>query len=59
MGKKRFVDRVLVGKSEGKRSPRRSRHRWNGNTKMDLKEVECDCMDWLNVARTGTSGRLL
>jgi hypothetical protein len=59
MGKKRCVDRVLVGKSEGKIPPRRPKLRWDDNTKMDLKEIGCDCMEWLNVARTGTSGGLL
>jgi hypothetical protein len=33
------VGRVLVGKSEGKRPLGRPRRRWEGNIKMDLKEV--------------------
>jgi hypothetical protein len=35
----RDVDRVLVGKPEGKRSLGRPRRRWDDNIKMDLREV--------------------
>jgi hypothetical protein len=35
-----------VGKPEGKRPLGRPRRRWVGNTKMDLKEIGCDDMDW-------------
>jgi hypothetical protein len=30
--------RALVGKPEGKRLQERQRHRWEGNTEMDLKQ---------------------
>jgi len=36
MGKSRVVDRVLVGKRDGKRSLGRPRRRWEDNIKMDL-----------------------
>jgi len=26
---------------------------------MDLKEIGCDHMEWLNMARTGKSGKLM
>jgi len=45
MGKGRGMHRVLVGKLEGKRPMRRSRHRWEDNIKMDLQEVGCGGMD--------------
>jgi hypothetical protein len=41
IGKRRGVYRVLVGKSEGKRSHWRPRRRWEDNIKMDLQEVGC------------------
>ena len=47
---------VLVGKTQGKRPVGRSRHRWDGNIKMSLKEIRWDCIDWPG---TGTRGRLL
>jgi hypothetical protein len=36
MGERRGVDRVLVGKPEGKRPLGRPRRRWEDNIKMDL-----------------------
>jgi hypothetical protein len=33
------IRRVLVGKCEGKQPLRRSRHRWEGNIKMDIQEL--------------------
>jgi hypothetical protein len=43
--------RVLVGKSEGKRPLVEPRHKWEDNTKMHVKEVDWDGMDWINVAQ--------
>ena len=39
MGEDRSVNRVLVGKPEGKRPLGRPRSRWEDNIKMDLQEV--------------------
>ena len=41
MGERRGGCRVLVRKSEGKRSLGRPRRRWEDNIKMDLHEVGC------------------
>jgi len=49
MGENGGVFRVLVGKPEGKKPPGRTRHRWKDNMKMDLQEVGCEGMDWINV----------
>jgi hypothetical protein len=43
--------RVLVGKPEGKRPLRRPRCRWEGNIKMDLQEVGCGDMDWMELVQ--------
>jgi hypothetical protein len=51
MGEGRGVYRALVGKPEGKRSLGRPRHRWEDNIKMDLKEVGCGGMDWIELAQ--------
>ena len=48
MGEKRSVYRVLVGKTEGKRPLGRPRRRWED--KMDLQEVGCGGMDWIELA---------
>jgi hypothetical protein len=41
----------LVGKSEGKRPLGRPRRRWVDNTKMDLREVGWDGVDWIDMAQ--------
>ena len=43
--------RVLVGKPKEKRPLGRPRHRWEYNIKMDLQEVQCGGMDWINLAQ--------
>jgi hypothetical protein len=50
MGERRVVYRVFVVKFEGKRPPGRPRHRWEGNIKMDLQEVGCGGMYWIDLA---------
>jgi hypothetical protein len=42
--------RILVGKPEGKRALRRPGRRWEGNIKMDLREIGWDGMDWIYLA---------
>jgi len=39
-----------VGKPERKRPLGRSRHRWE-NVKMDIQDVGCRGMDWIDLAR--------
>ena len=51
MGEERGVHRVLVGKPEGKRPLGRTRRRWENNTNMDLQEVGCGGMDWIELAQ--------
>jgi hypothetical protein len=40
MGEKRKEYGVLVGNPEGKRPLGRPRHKWEDNTKMNLREIE-------------------
>jgi len=49
MGEERGVNRVLVGKPEGKRPLGRPRRRWVDNIRMDLQEVGCGYMDWIGL----------
>jgi len=51
MGEGRGVYRVLVGKPEGRRPLGRPRRRWEYNIKMDLREVGCGCMDWMELVQ--------
>jgi hypothetical protein len=59
MGEKRVIYRILVGKSEGERQLMRTRRRWEGNIKMDLKEVGCGVIDWIDLAQDRDSWRAL
>ena len=51
MGEWRGVRRVLVAKPEGERPVGRSRRKWEDNIKMDLQEVECGGMDWIELVQ--------
>ena len=59
MGEKRDVYRVLVGQPERKRPLGRSRHRWEYNIKMDIQEVGCRDMDWIELAQDRDRWRAL
>ena len=41
----------FVGKSERQRPFGRPRRRWEDNIKMDLQEVGCEGMDWMELAQ--------
>ena len=36
---------------EGKRPLGRPRHTWEDNIKMDLRELGCGCVDWMEIAQ--------
>jgi len=59
MGERRGVYRVLVGKPEGKRSLGRPKRRWEDNIKMDLQEVGCGGMDWIELVQDRERWRAL
>ena len=56
MGERRGVFRVLVGK---KTPLGRPRHRWVNNIKIDLQEVRCGVIDWIELAQDRDSWRAL
>ena len=51
MGERRGVCRVLVGKPEGKRPLGRRRRGWEDDIEMELQEVGCGGMDWIELAQ--------
>ena len=51
MWESRVVYRVLVGKHERRKPLGRPRRRWEDNIRMDLREVGCGCLDWMELAQ--------
>jgi hypothetical protein len=49
-GERKGVYRLLVGKPEIKLPLERTRSRWEDN-KVDLQEVECGGLDWIELAQ--------
>ena len=48
-----------MGKPEGKRPPGTPRRRWEDNIKIDLQEVACGGMDWIDLAEDKDRWRAL
>jgi hypothetical protein len=58
-GESRGVYRILVGKSERKRPLGKPRRRWENNIKMDLQEMGCEDMDWIDVVQNRNRWRAI
>jgi hypothetical protein len=50
MGERRNAHSISVGKPEGKRPLGRLIRRWVNNIKMDVRYIEWDGIDWINLA---------
>jgi hypothetical protein len=59
LGDGRGVYRVLVEKPEGKRPLGRPSRRWEDNNKMDIQEMGCRRMDWIELAQNTKRWRAL
>jgi hypothetical protein len=53
------IDRLLVGKPEGKRPLGRLRRRWIDNIEMDLLEIGVNVVDWIGLAQNRYRWRAL
>jgi len=53
------VYRALVGQPEGKRPLGKPRNIWEDKIKMDLQEVGCEGMDWIDLAQDRDRWRAL
>jgi len=51
MGEEIGVDRVLVGKPEGRRPLGRPRRRWVDNIRMHLQAMRCGYRDWIGMTQ--------
>ena len=58
-GERKGVYRVLVGKRKGKRPLGRPSRRWQDNVNMDLQQVGCGGMDWIELNQDRDSWRTL
>jgi hypothetical protein len=61
MGERIGVYRVWVGwgECEGRRPLGRPRRRWEDNIKMDIQEVVCEGMDWIELVQDRDSWQAL
>jgi hypothetical protein len=59
MGERKGVYGVLLRIPEGKRPFGRPWSRWEDNVKMDLQEVGCGGMDWIELAQERDRWRAL
>ena len=59
MGERKGVYRVLVGKPERMRPLGRPRRRWKDNINMDLQEVGCGGMVWIELVQDRDRWRAL
>jgi hypothetical protein len=55
----RNVCKVLMGKSEGKRSFGRPRRRWEDGIRMNLSEIDWRSVEWTQLARDRDRWRVL
>jgi hypothetical protein len=51
--------RFLVARPECRKPLGRPRHRWKNNIKIDLQEVGCGYMDWIELAQDKDRWRAL
>jgi hypothetical protein len=51
------TNKILVGKSEGKRPLGRPRRRWKDNNRMDLREIMWEGLDCIHLAQGGDRWR--
>jgi hypothetical protein len=59
MEEKRNAYRILVEKPEGKRPLERPRRRWVDIIKVDLRDIERDGVDWIELAQDMDQWRAL
>jgi hypothetical protein len=51
MGERRNAYSIVVGNPEGKRPLGRPKRRWVNNIKMNLRELEWDGIDWIDLVQ--------
>jgi len=59
VAERRGIYRVLVGKPEGRRPLGRPRPRWKDNIKIDIQEMGCGGIVWIDLAQDRDRWRAL
>jgi hypothetical protein len=59
MEEKRTAYKVFMGKPKGKRPLGIPRHRWEHNSKIDLRGIGWGVMDWIDLAQDRGQRRAL
>jgi hypothetical protein len=59
MREERNVYKVLMGNPEGKRPLGRPRRRWDHGIRMDMIEIGCGSVDWIQMAQDRDRWRVL
>jgi hypothetical protein len=59
MGEVRGAYNILVGRPEERRPLERPRRRWEGNIKMDFREIGFWDVDWIHLAQGRDTWRTL
>jgi hypothetical protein len=50
-GEMKNVNKILVGKLEGKRPPGRRRYRWEDHIKINIEEVGWEGVAWIHLVQ--------
>jgi hypothetical protein len=59
MKESRNAYRLLVGRPEGRRLPRRPRYRWVDNIKINIRRLGWGDMEWIDLTQDGYHRRAL
>jgi hypothetical protein len=58
-GTDELCKKMWLGKPEGKRPQGRPRHRWEDNIRMDVREIEYKCMEYIHPVQDRNQRRTL
>jgi hypothetical protein len=59
MGEMKNIYRILMGKPKRKRPLGRPKYRWEGNIKIDLREIGCGGMGCIHLAQNMDHSRAI
>jgi len=51
IGEMRNTNKIVIGRLEGKRPLRRRRRRWEDDIRTDLREIDWEGVDWMQLIK--------